>query len=40
MLRGLSPEVDYEISEPIPNNIIQNTGNYQIIETERKCSLE
>ena len=36
LLRGLHPDYEYEITEPIPNNIIQNTGNLMIIETESK----
>ncbi len=33
MLQGLDPEAEYEITEPIPNNITQATGNLMIIES-------
>ena len=33
MLRGLNPETEYEISEPIPNNVQQQVDNLKIIET-------
>ncbi len=36
MLQGLDPEAEYEITEPIPNNITQATGNLMIIESAGK----
>lgn len=33
-LQGLAPDIEYEITEPYPNNIIQNSGNNMIIESE------
>ena len=36
MLQGLSVDSEYEITEPIPNNIMQNTGNFLIIESDSK----
>lgn len=35
-LQGLLPDVEYEINEPLPNNVAQNIGNLRIIETEGK----
>ena len=34
MLQGLSSDTVYEVSEPIPNNMTQATGNLRITETE------
>jgi hypothetical protein len=33
-LQGLLPEAEYEVSEPVPNNITQASGSLMIIETE------
>jgi hypothetical protein len=33
-LQGLLPEAEYEVSEPVPNNITQASGNLIIIETK------
>lgn len=33
-LQGLDPKIEYEIQEPLPNNIAQQAGNFKIIETE------
>lgn len=33
-LKGLQPEAEYEVVEPLPNNITQQKGNAKIIETE------
>lgn len=33
-LQGLLPDAEYEVSEPLPNNITQASGNLMIIETE------
>ncbi len=33
-LQGLEPDTEYEVSEPLPNNITQASGNLMIIETE------
>ena len=38
-LQGLSCEEDYEITEPIPNNVLQQVDNLKIIETLGTCSL-
>jgi hypothetical protein len=35
-LQGLLPEAEYEVSEPVPNNITQASGSLMIIETEGK----
>jgi hypothetical protein len=35
-LQGLLPEAEYEVSEPMPNNVTQASGNLMIIETEGK----
>jgi hypothetical protein len=35
-LQGLLPEAEYEVTEPLPNNITQASGNLMIIETEGK----
>ena len=32
-LQGLRPDDDYEITEPIPNNVQQQVDNLKIIET-------
>ncbi|KAJ1430460.1 Melibiase-domain-containing protein [Ochromonadaceae sp. CCMP2298] len=34
LLQGLLPDAEYEITEPMPNNITQASGNLMIIETE------
>jgi hypothetical protein len=34
MLQGLIPDAEYEVCEPLPDNVIQNTGNLMIIECE------
>ena len=34
MLQGLIPDAEYEVCEPLPDNVIQNTGNLMIIESE------
>jgi hypothetical protein len=34
LLQGLLPDAEYEVSEPLPNNITQASGNLMIIETE------
>ncbi len=36
LLRGLQPDAEYEITEPLPNNVIQNIGNLMIVESEGK----
>jgi hypothetical protein len=36
-LQGLLPEAEYEVTEPLPNNITQASGNLMIIETEGKA---
>ena len=33
-LKGLLPDGVYEIKEPLPNNLIQQSGNLRIIESE------
>jgi hypothetical protein len=33
-LQGLLPEAEYEVTEPLPNNITQASGNLIIIETK------
>lgn len=33
-LQGLDPETQYEVTEPLPNNLAQQSGNLMIIETE------
>jgi len=33
-LQGLIPTAEYEVSEPIPNNISQQSGNNRIIESD------
>ena len=33
-LQGLLPDAEYEVTEPMPNNITQASGNLMIIETE------
>jgi hypothetical protein len=33
MLRGLRPDAEYEVSEPLPNNVQQQADNLKIIET-------
>lgn len=38
MLRGLNPDMEYEVTEPLPNNVIQNIGNLKIVESEGKHS--
>lgn len=35
-LAGLDCDTDYEVTEPMPNNLTQSTGNVMIIETEGK----
>ncbi len=35
-LQGLDPESDYELWEPVPNNITQAQGTLMMIETEGK----
>ncbi len=35
-LQGLLPTAEYELSEPLPNNMMQQKGNLRIIETESK----
>ena len=37
VLRGLNAEAEYEVTEPMPNNLAQKSGNLQIIETELPC---
>ena len=32
-LQGLDPEACYEITEPMPNNVSQNSSNLRIVET-------
>ena len=34
LLKGLDPNIEYEITEPLPNNIAQQAGNFKIIETD------
>ena len=34
MLRGLDPKIEYEVTEPLPNNIAQQAGNFKIVEME------
>lgn len=34
LLRGLLPQEQYEITEPIPNNMSQGSGNLKIVTTE------
>jgi hypothetical protein len=34
ILQGLEVNAEYEILEPSPNNLTQNSGNLMIIETE------
>jgi alpha-galactosidase len=33
-LQGLDPDSDYEITEPIPNNLAQSTGTVMVLESE------
>ena len=33
-LQGLDRETQYEVTEPLPNNLAQQSGNLMIIETE------
>jgi hypothetical protein len=37
-LQGLLPSVEYEVTEPAPNDIAQASGTYMIIETEGEFS--
>ena len=37
-LQGLLPDAEYEVSEPLPNNITQASGNLMIIETEGRVN--
>jgi hypothetical protein len=39
-LKGLNPHVEYELSEPFPNNITQSAGSYMLIESESKLPLK
>ena len=34
LLQGLLPNEEYEITEPLPNNVTQSSGNLMIIESE------
>ena len=34
MLQGLDPTAEYDVTEPLPNNVTQQSGNLRIIETE------
>ena len=34
VLKGLDPQALYEVTEPLPNNLAQQSGNLMIIETE------
>jgi hypothetical protein len=34
LLDGLDPMAEYEVTEPTPNNLTQQSGNLMIIETE------
>ena len=34
MLQGLDPAVEYELTEPLPNNIAQQAGNFKIVEMD------
>ena len=33
-LQGLLADAEYEVSEPLPNNVTQQSGNLRIVETE------
>lgn len=33
-LQGLDPNAEYEVTEPIPNNVTQSTGNVMLLESE------
>lgn len=35
-LQGLDKDAEYEVTEPVPNNITQASGNLMIIEMEGK----
>jgi hypothetical protein len=35
-LQGLLPEVEYELTEPTPNDIKRAAGNYMMIESDGK----
>jgi hypothetical protein len=39
-LQGLLPDAEYEITEPLPNNVTQASGNLMIIETAGKFYLK
>ena len=34
MLQGLDPTIEYEVTEPLPNNIAQQAGNFKIVEMD------
>jgi hypothetical protein len=34
LLKGLNPDVVYDVTEPLPNNLVQQIGNLRIIESE------
>jgi hypothetical protein len=35
-LRGLIPDAEYDITEPYPNDITQQAGNFMLIESDGK----
>ena len=37
MLQGLENDSVYEVTEPLPNNVAQESANLRIIETEGSC---
>jgi hypothetical protein len=37
-LQGLLPEVEYELTEPTPNDIKRAAGNYMMIESDGKSA--
>ncbi|RYG61559.1 hypothetical protein EON64_18495 [archaeon] len=36
ILQGLEAQADYELLEPLPNNVTQSTGTLMVIETPGK----
>jgi hypothetical protein len=38
-LRGLIPEAEYDITEPYPNDITQQAGNFMLIESDGKAMI-
>jgi hypothetical protein len=39
-LQGLLPDVEYELTEPTPNDIKRAAGNYMMIESDGKSLLD